>query len=94
MNSDAAQLSDIGIYFGNILSAMMPLLGFLAFGALLFGGFQVLTAGADTKAAGAGKSTMTAAAIGIVFALGAWLVLTIIEKLTGAPVTQFRLSFD
>ena len=93
MDSDAAQLSDIGTYFGNILQAMMPLLGIVAFIMLLVGGFQVLTAGSDSKAAGAGKSTMTNAAIGIVLALGAWLVLTTIENLTGAAVTQFKLSF-
>lgn len=93
MNSDAAQLSDIGTYFGNILSATMPLLGLLAFVMLLVGGFQVLTAGADSKAAGAGKGTMTAAAVGIALALGAWIILATIETLTGAPVTKFKLSF-
>ncbi len=93
MNSSAAQLSDIGTYFGNILSAMMPFLGMLAFIMLLVGGFQVLTAGGDSKAAGAGKNTMTAAAVGIVLALGAWLILSLIQNLTGAKVTQFKLSF-
>ncbi|MEI6690696.1 MAG: pilin [bacterium] len=93
MNNDAAKLSDIGTYFGNILTAMMPLLGMIAFIMLLVGGFKIMTAGGDTKAAQSGKDTLTYAVIGIVLSLVAWLVLAIIENLTGAKVTQFKLSF-
>lgn len=93
MNDEAAKLSDIGIYFGRILEAMLPFIGMLAFIMLLYGGFQVLTAGADSKAAQSGKGTMTAAAVGIAMALGSWVILALIEQLTGAPVTEFKLSF-
>lgn len=93
LGADAAQLSDIGTYFGNILSAMFPLLGLLAFIMLLVGGFKVLTAGGDSKAAQTGKDTITYAVIGIMFALSSWIVLATIERLTGAKVTNFDIKF-
>lgn len=80
-------------FFGNILMAIIPLIGFLAFIMLLVGGFRILTSAGDAKGLQAGKSTLTLAVVGIVLALASWLILLTIENVTGSPVTQFKFSF-
>ncbi len=93
MNDTAAQLSDLSTYFGNILKAAIPLIGFIAFLMLLFGGFKILTSAGDAKGVAAGKQTLSLAVGGIVLAILSWLILVLIENVTGAKVTQFKFSF-
>ena len=45
MNETAAELSSIPEYFGNVLQAMVPLIGLVAFIMILAGGFKILTSG-------------------------------------------------
>ena len=80
-------------YFGNILMATIPLIGFLAFIMLLVGGFRILTSAGDAKGLQAGKQTLTLAVVGIILAISSWLILLTIENITGSPVTQFKVSF-
>lgn len=93
MNADAAQLSDLSTYFGNILMAMIPLVGLVAFIMILVGGFKILTSGGDPKGLQGGRQTVTLAIAGLALAIVSWLVLVLIENITGAPVTKFNLSF-
>lgn len=93
MNQDVAKLSDLGTYFGNILEAMIPLIGFVSFIMILAGGFKILTSAGDPKGIAGGKQTITLAVAGLALAVISWLVLFIIEKVTGAPVTQFKFGF-
>lgn len=93
MNQDAAKLSDLSIYFGNILEAMIPLIGLVAFIMVLSGGFKILTSAGDAKGVAAGKQTITLAVAGIALAIISWLVLLLIENITGAKVTQFKFGF-
>ncbi len=90
---DAAQLSDLPTYFGNILSAAIPLIGVIAFLMILSGGFKILTAGSDTKNLEAGKQIITLAVVGIALAIISWLVLLAIQTITGVQVTQFKFGF-
>lgn len=90
---DAAQLSDLPTYFGNVLSAVIPLIGMVAFIMILAGGFKILTAGSDAKNLEAGKSTITLAVVGIALAIISWLVLLTIQTVTGVQVTQFKFGF-
>lgn len=91
---DPAQLSDFSTYFGNILTAMIPLVGLVAFIMILSGGFKILTSAGDAKGMAAGKQTITLAIAGIVLAIVAWLILLVIENVTGAKVTQFKFGFN
>lgn len=93
MNSDAARLDQLPDYFGNILSALIPLIGMVAFIMILVGGFKILTSGGDPKGLQGGKQTITLAIAGLALAIIAWLILLLIENLTGAPVTQFNFGF-
>lgn len=93
MNDDPAQLSDLPTYFGNVLKAMIPLIGLLAFIMILVGGFKILTSSGDPKGMAGGKQTITLAVAGIALAIISWLILLLIENMTGATVTQFKFGF-
>jgi hypothetical protein len=92
-SADVAQLQDLGCYFGNILEAMIPLIGLVAFIMIVSGGFKILTSAGDAKAMAGGKQTITLAVGGIALAIIAWLVLLLIEQITGAKVTEFKFGF-
>jgi len=91
--NDAAPLSDLPVYFGNILSAIVPLVGITSFIMVLLGGFKILTSAGDPKGIQGGKQTIGLAITGLALAIVSWLILVAIENLTGAPVTQFNFSF-
>jgi len=90
----AAELSCLPDYFGNVLQAIIPLIGLIAFIMILAGGFKILTSGGDAKGMAAGKQTLTLAVGGIILAILSWLILLLIENITGSPVTQFNFSFQ
>jgi hypothetical protein len=94
MDSEPAQLSDLPTYFSNILGAMIPLIGFLAFVMILVGGFKILTSGGDPKGIAGGRQTITLAVAGIALSIVAWLVLVLVENITGVRVTQFKFGFN
>ena len=94
MNSDAAQLSDFPTYFGHILTALIPLLGIVAFVMILVGGFKILTSAGDAKGLEGGKQTITLAVAGIALAIISWLVLVFIQNATGVQVTHFKFGFN
>lgn len=91
--ASAAELSCLSDYFGNILEAMIPLIGLVAFIMILVGGFKILTSAGDPKGMASGRQTITLAVAGIALAIIAWLILLFIENTTGASVTQFRFGF-
>ena len=91
---DAAQLSDLSIYFGNILEATIPLIGIISFIMILAGGFKILTSGGDPKGMAGGKQTITLAVAGIALSIISWLVLVVISNITGVDVTQLKFGFN
>lgn len=93
MNPDAAQLSDLSTYFGNILTAFIPLIGMLSFIMILVGGFSILTSAGNPEGIKKGTQTISWAIGGLVLAVLSWLTLVLIENLTGVPVTQFKFGF-
>lgn len=93
MNETAAELSSIPTYFGNVLMALIPLIGLVAFIMVLAGGFKILTSAGDAKGLSGGKQTITLAVAGIALSIISWLILLLIENTTGATVTQFKFGF-
>jgi hypothetical protein len=61
---------------------------------ILAGGFKILTSAGDAKGLAGGKQTITLAVVGIILAILSWLVLVLIENVTGAPVTEFKFGFN
>jgi hypothetical protein len=59
---------------------------------ILVGGFTFLTGAGNPDSMKKGKGIMGGAIAGIALAIGSWLILLLIENLTGARVTQFKLG--
>lgn len=93
MNETAAELSSIPEYFGNILMAIIPLIGLVAFIMILVGGFKILTSSGDPKGITGGKQTITLAVAGIALSIISWLILLLIQNTTGVDVTKFKFGF-
>ena len=90
---DPATLKDLETVFGSIISIVAIIGGFLAFIAIIIGGFKYITARGDPKAVAGAQSTLTWAFIGLALIIMAWLILVFINELTGIPVTTFTIPF-
>src|SRR4030042_6286925 len=84
---DPAQISDIVGVIGNIIKLLAPMTAIAFFVMLLWGGFQFLTSGGDPKSVAAARTTLTIAIIGVILVIAAWLILLLIENITGVDVT-------
>jgi hypothetical protein len=71
------------------VSVIASLAGIAALAMLIVGGFRYLSSGGDPKAAAAARNTMTYAFIGILLLIGTWLILKILENITGVTLTKF-----
>lgn len=58
---------------------------------LVWGGIKYLTSGGEPKSIQQANSTITWALLGILFLGLAWLILQLIEKVTGVSVTNLTL---
>ncbi len=85
-----AELSGIVAIIENIIKLLAPAAGIAFFVMLLFGGYQFLTSGGDPKAVGAARGTLTYAVIGIILVVSAWLILQLVQNITGASVTTIE----
>ncbi|KKU89221.1 MAG: hypothetical protein UY18_C0002G0034 [Microgenomates group bacterium GW2011_GWF2_47_9] len=90
---DAPLLSDLPIYIGNVLQAVIPLIGIISFIMILVGGFTILTGSGNPENIKKGGQTITLAVVGLALAIISWLILLLVKNLTGVDVTQFDLSF-
>ena len=88
---DPARISDIVIVIGNIIKLLAPMAAIAFFVMLLWGGFQFLTSGGDPKSVAAARTTLTIAIIGVILVVAAWLILLLIENITGVDVTVVDL---
>lgn len=89
--AQVATIQGIECLVANVLATATTFIGLAAFVMLLLGGFLYLTSGSSGKGVEAAKQTITYAIIGIVVALMAFFILTLISTITG--VTSF-LNFD
>jgi len=78
--------------FGNVVGVALGFGGIILFVLLLIGGLKYITAGGDPKGIESAKKTITYAIFGIVLLALAFLILQLIQNLTGAPVTEFKIS--
>lgn len=90
--SDVATIQGIECAFGNVIGVVMAFSAVVIFVTFVIGGFKYLTSGSDPKAVEAAKQTLTAAIAGLVVLLLAFVVLVVIEAITGVPVTKFRVT--
>jgi len=88
---DVAKLSDLDFIIERVIGAILSLAGIAFFLLLLASGFKYMTAGGDPKAVESAKKSLTTAIGGIVFIALSYLILVLIEQLTGAKVTEFTI---
>ncbi|MCH7541700.1 hypothetical protein IH981_02915 [Patescibacteria group bacterium] len=89
-----AEIDELNDVVQNLLGVVATIAGFLAFAALLFGGFRYIVAQGDPKQISAARSTISWALIGLSLIIVAWLVLLFFEQFTGIQVTRFFLRVD
>ena len=88
---DVAEISDIVGILARIISLLAPAAAIAAFVMILVAGFQFLTSGGDPKGVAAARTTLTYAIIGVILVVIVWLILTLIEAVTGVDVTIVNL---
>jgi hypothetical protein len=77
--------------FSGLIGSLLSLAGIALFVMILIGGFRYITSGGNPEAAAGARRTITYSVIGLIIVAGAYLVLVIIEELTGAKVTEFTI---
>jgi hypothetical protein len=86
-----ATIGDLQQVFQNVVSALIALAGIALFVMLVVGGVKYITSGGDPKATEGAKNTITYAIGGLVLILVSYLILVIIQAITGVKVTQFKI---
>lgn len=90
-NTDVATIKGIVCLVKNLITPLPGIIILLAFFMVLWSGVRMIMAGADPKAYSAAWNTFNYSIIGLILLSGAWLILIIIQNLTGAQVTQFGI---
>lgn len=86
--SDPAKISEVGCVLASIISVVLGFVGIVLFVMLVIGGFKWLTSGGDPKGIEGAKATITNAIVGLLVIIFAYIILKIIETVTGIPVTK------
>jgi hypothetical protein len=92
---DVAQISNLRDLFSNVVSVLVALAGVVLFVLIVMAGLKFITSGGDPKAVEGAKKTLTYAVGGLVVILLSYLVLLLIERVTGlnaGTLTNFRVT--
>ena len=82
-------LSTFGIVVTAVVKNAFVLAGVISFILLIFGGFNVIVAAGDAKKAQQGKAAITGAVTGLLLVLGSYLLVQILDVLTGRTIFRF-----
>ncbi|MBI4037499.1 hypothetical protein HY382_00460 [Candidatus Curtissbacteria bacterium] len=91
VGAPARKLSDISVIFGNVIKLLAPAAAIAFFIMLIIAGYQFMTSGGDPKAAGAARNTLTYAIIGVILVVAAWLIIKLIQNITGVDTTTISV---
>ncbi|OGD88978.1 hypothetical protein A3J17_01220 [Candidatus Curtissbacteria bacterium RIFCSPLOWO2_02_FULL_40_11] len=83
-----AELGAIVKVVENIIKLLVPAAAVAFFIVLIIGGIQFLMSGGDPKAAAGARNTLTYAIIGIILVVVSWLILLVVQNITGVDVTN------
>lgn len=87
---DPATIQDLEPIFALVIRNLLSVAGIIFFVMILTGGFQYLTSGGDPEGVAKAQKTITFAVIGLVTAALSFMILVVIEFVTGANVTEFE----
>lgn len=90
-SAPTATFSDLEGMFSGLIGSLLSLAGIILFVMLVIGGFRYIMSGGNPEAAAGARRTLTYAVVGLIVVAGAYLVLVIIEEITGAKVTEFSI---
>ena len=82
-----AELGAIVKVIENIIKLLVPVAAIAFFIMMIIGGAQFIFSGGDDKAAAGARSTLTYAIIGIILVVVSWLILLLVQNVTGVDVT-------
>ena len=82
-----AELGAIVKVIENIIRLLVPIAAIAFFIMMIVGGAQFIFSGGDPKAAAGARSTLTYAIIGIILVVVSWLILLLVQNVTGVDVT-------
>lgn len=91
VSEGVATITGIECLLQNILTPLPGLIALAAVFMIIFAGIRIVTSGSDPKALASAWSTFTYAIIGLILLSAVWLALVLIERFTGAKVTQFGI---
>ena len=86
---EPAQILDINVLFSKMVGVVILFTGLALFVMIIVGGIKFITAGGEPEKVAAARKTLTNAIGGVVLIAMAYLILVVIETLTGVPVTDF-----
>jgi hypothetical protein len=87
-----ATIQDLEPLVGLIISSLLSVAGIIFFVMLLSGGFTFLTSGGNPDSVAKAQKTIAHALFGLVAAVFSFMILVLIEYITGANVTNFKFS--
>lgn len=88
-SGDVVTIQGFNCVFKIVLNLVVQFAGIAVFILLLVGGFKYLTSGGEPEKKKSASNTITYAILGLALLLGSWLILLLIQEITGVPVTQF-----
>lgn len=91
-SADVASVDFLVPLISNAITGITALAGVAILVTIVISGFTFLFSGGDTKQLEKAKNSFTYAIIGLVVIISAYLILWLIEKLTGADVTHFSIN--
>lgn len=86
---DVATVQGLECLFGNVLQVIVGIAGIVFFVMFINGGFQYLFSSGDQKKVATASSTLTMAIMGLVGVVASYLILKLIQTITGANITNF-----
>lgn len=91
-DTDVATFQSLETLFSNLVTGVVSLAGVAVFVMLLVSGFTFLFAGGDAKKLEQARGTFSAAIIGLVVIVSAYLILRIIGVFTGTESTLINFE--
>jgi hypothetical protein len=92
IGSETAQNDNLIKVIKNAINWVLGILGLIALGLCLWAGFQMTTAGGDTKKFDDGKTILKNAGIGLAIIALSWMIVSVIfwliNKVAGGNPTQ------
>lgn len=83
-----AEIGQIVLIIKNIIKLLVPAAAIAFLLMLIIGGVQFVMSGGDAKAAAGARSTLTYALIGVILVVVVWLILLLVQFVTGVDVTN------